>query len=48
VIGLAGVSSNWVQRWLDWQNDRPGAKWLRRGCGLLVLAAGGWLLFTAT
>lgn len=48
VIGLAGVSSNWVQRWLDWQNDRAGAKWLRRGCGLLVLAAGGWLMVTAT
>jgi cytochrome c-type biogenesis protein len=48
VIGLAGVSSTWVQRWLDWQNDRPGATWLRRGCGLLVLAAGGWLLVTAT
>jgi cytochrome c-type biogenesis protein len=47
VIGLAGVSSSWVQRWLDWQNDTPGAKWLRRFCGLLVLAAGAYLAFGA-
>ncbi len=44
VIGLAGVSSTWVQRWLNWQNGTPGAKWLRRGCGLLVLLAGAWLV----
>jgi cytochrome c-type biogenesis protein len=44
VIATAGVSSAWVQRWLAWQNDAPGAKWLRRGCGLLVLAAGVWLV----
>lgn len=47
VIGLAGVSSTWVQRWLSWQNDTPGAKWLRRACGLLVLAAGVWLVVNA-
>lgn len=47
VIGLAGFSSSWVQRWLNWQNDTPDAKWLRRGCGLLVLAAGVYLLLTA-
>lgn len=40
VIGLAGVSGTWVQRWLDWQNGTPGAKWLRRACGVLVFAAG--------
>ena len=47
VIGLAGVSSTWVQRWLNWQNDTPGAKWLRRTCGVLVIAAGAYLLLTA-
>ena len=40
VIGLAGASSMWVQRWLAWQNGTPGAKWLRRACGALVLLAG--------
>jgi cytochrome c-type biogenesis protein len=44
VIGLAGVSATWVQRWLSWQNDTPGAKWLRRSCGLLLLAASAWLV----
>jgi cytochrome c-type biogenesis protein len=44
VIGLAGVSSTWVQRWLDWQSGTPGAKWLRRACGLLVLLAGVYLV----
>jgi cytochrome c-type biogenesis protein len=48
VIGLAGFSSAWVQRWLDWQDGTPAAKWLRRGCGVLVLAAGiqlAWSVF---
>jgi cytochrome c-type biogenesis protein len=48
VIALAGASSTWVQRWLAWQNDAPGARWLRRGCGVLVLAAGGWLVATSS
>jgi cytochrome c-type biogenesis protein len=47
VIGLAGVSSTWVQRWLNWQNDTPGASGLRRACGVLVIAAGVYLLSTA-
>ncbi|MEX2044973.1 MAG: cytochrome c biogenesis protein CcdA [Opitutus sp.] len=44
VIGLAGVSSTWVQRWLNWQQETPGARWLRRGCGVLVIAGGVWLI----
>ena len=47
VIGFAGFSSTWVQRWLSWQNDTPGAKWLRRACGVLVLMAGIWLVANA-
>lgn len=47
VIATAGVSSTWVQRWLEWQNGTPGAKWLRRSCGALVLAAGVWLVASA-
>lgn len=46
VIGLAGTSSIWVQRWLDWQDGTSGAKWLRRACGVLVLGAGGWLVLS--
>ena len=47
VISLAGVSSSWVQRWLDWQNKTGSARWLCRGCGALVLVAGGYFIFTA-
>jgi cytochrome c-type biogenesis protein len=47
VVGVAGFSSTWVQRCLDWQNETPGAKWLRRGCGLLVLVAGAYFVFSA-
>lgn len=44
VISLAGMSSAWVQRWLAWHNDTPGAKWLRRSCGAVLVAVGIWLL----
>jgi cytochrome c-type biogenesis protein len=47
VIGFAGVSSSWVQRWLSWQNDTPAARWLRRGCGVLVLLGGVYMISTA-
>ena len=47
VIGLAGVSSTWIQRWLSWQNNTPATKWLRRSCGVLVLLGGAYLVFTA-
>ncbi|OHE78070.1 MAG: cytochrome C biogenesis protein [Verrucomicrobia bacterium RIFCSPLOWO2_12_FULL_64_8] len=47
VIGLAGVSTTWVQSWLAWQGGHPGAKWLRRICGLLVLGAGIHLVLQA-
>lgn len=47
VIGLAGVSSTWVQRWLNWQSETSGAKWLRRSCGALVIAGGGWLIMNS-
>lgn len=48
VIGAAGFSSSWVQRWLAWQEETPGARWLRRGCGVAVLAAGAWLVLSVT
>lgn len=47
VIGLAGFSSSWVQQWLAWQNETRGALWLRRGCGVLVLIAGGYFVYMA-
>jgi cytochrome c-type biogenesis protein len=47
VIGLAGVSSHAVQRWLNWHHGTPGSKWLRRACGALLIPAGGYLLMNA-
>jgi cytochrome c-type biogenesis protein len=47
VIGLAGASSHAVQSWLNWHQDTPGAHWLRRACGALLIVAGGYLLMTA-
>lgn len=48
VIATAGVSSAWIQRWLAWQSNRPGAKWLRRICGALVIAGGVYLIVNAS
>ena len=47
VICLAGISSSWVQRWLEWQKETGGTRWMRRSCGALVLLAGGYFVFTA-
>ncbi len=47
VIGLAGVASSWVQRWLAWQGEGSGARWVRRGCGVIVCLAGAYLIFQA-
>lgn len=45
VIGIAGVSTSWVQRWLAWQDGTQGAQWLRRACGVCVCAAGVYLIW---
>jgi cytochrome c-type biogenesis protein len=47
VIVLAGTSTEWVQRYLDWNEHSRGVKMLKRVCGALVLAGGGWLIYSA-
>ncbi|MDF9828532.1 cytochrome c-type biogenesis protein [Ereboglobus sp. PH5-10] len=47
VIALAGTSTTLVQRWLSWQNDSSAGKWLRRGCGALIITAGIYLIVSA-
>lgn len=47
LIVAAGASASKVQRLLDWHDRSRGAVWLRRGCGVLVLAGAGWLAATA-
>lgn len=47
VIVLAGTSSGWVQAYLHWNEKSKGAVILKRICGLLVLAAGVYLIYLA-
>lgn len=47
VIVLAGTSTGWVQRYLNWNEKSKGAIILKRICGVLVLLAGLYLLYIA-
>jgi len=47
VIVLAGTSTELVEKALHWNKDAPGARILKKICGLLVLLGGLWLLYTA-
>ena len=47
VIVLAGTFTSAVQRYLDWNERSRGAIVLRRVCGVLVLLAGLYLIYTA-
>ena len=47
VIVLAGTSTELVQRYLNWSEKSKGAVILKRICGVLVLLAGLYLIYTA-
>jgi len=47
VIVLAGTSTTLVQRYLNWNEKSKGAVILKRICGVLVLAGGVYLIYTA-
>lgn len=47
VIVIAGSVSGWVQRYLSWNQESGTITWLRRGCGVLVILGGLWLIFIA-
>jgi len=47
LIVAAGVSAEKVQQVLDWNGNSRGAVWMRRSCGLLVVAGATWLIYTA-
>ncbi len=46
-IALAGASTGLVQKLLDWHDASRGAKLLKKGCGVLVIAAGLYWLYKA-
>jgi cytochrome c-type biogenesis protein len=47
IIVLAGASTSWVGRYLRWTSASRGAASLRYASGLLVLAGGVYLIYTA-
>ena len=47
VIVVAGTCAEWVQRYMNWNEQSRGAIILRRICGVLVLMRGLYLLFIA-
>lgn len=47
VFVLTGTFTAAVQRYLDWHGRARGGVWLRAACGILVLAAGLYLIYTA-
>ena len=47
VIVLAGTFTEVVQHYLDWSEQSKGAVMLKKGCGVLVLLGGLYLIYTA-
>jgi len=47
IIVFAGTFTEKVQRYLHWSEDSKGTLWLKRVCGLLVIAGGAWLIYSA-
>ena len=48
VIVLAGMSTEAVQRYLDWNEESKGALILKRACGALVLLGALYLIYTGS
>jgi cytochrome c-type biogenesis protein len=47
VIAVAGSSAAWTQRVLDWNAASPVGRRVKRVCGVLVVLAGLYMLWTA-
>ncbi|MCW8860141.1 MAG: cytochrome c biogenesis protein CcdA [Deltaproteobacteria bacterium] len=47
VIVFAGTFAESVQHYLNWNERSQGTLWIKRICGLLVMAGGCWLIYTA-
>lgn len=47
VIVLAGTSAQRVQKYLNWNDGSRGQLMLRQACGVLVIAGGAYLIYTA-
>ncbi len=47
VIAVAGSSAAWTQRVLDWNNTSTTGRRIKQVCGVLVIIAGFYMLWTA-
>jgi cytochrome c-type biogenesis protein len=47
VIVFAGTFTEKVQQYLNWNERSQGTLWIKRVCGLLVMAGGAWLIYSA-
>ena len=47
VIVFAGTFTEKVQHYLDWNERSKGVLWVKRICGILVIAGGVWLIHTS-
>lgn len=47
VIVVAGTLSRWVQNYLNWSDDSRAILYVKRICGILVVAGGTYLIFKA-
>ena len=47
LIVVAGASASWVRRYLQWSDTSRGVAYLRYASGLLVLAGGVYLIYSA-
>lgn len=46
VIVFAGTFTEKVQHYLNWNERSKGTLWVKRVCGLLVIAGGAWLIYS--
>lgn len=47
VIVFAGTFTEQVQQYLNWNERSRGTLWVKRVCGLLVMAGGVWMIYSA-
>ncbi len=47
VIVFAGTFTEKVQQYLNWNEHSQGTLWIKRVCGILVMAGGVWLIYSA-
>lgn len=47
VIVLAGTFAHIIQRYLDWNERSRGAVVLKKFCGILVLSAAAWMIYSS-